>query len=124
MKIKSITEKSIASWKGISTGDELLAINEHPVNDLIDYKYYSAEDRLDIKLKTKDGLLKRIKIRKQPDEDLGLEFDDIKYKSCKNNCIFCFVHQLPQGLRRALYFKDEDVRLSFLHGNFITLTNE
>jgi putative radical SAM enzyme (TIGR03279 family) len=123
MKIISIIKKSIASRRGISLGDELLAINGHPINDLIDYKYYSAEDHLDLKLKSEDGTMRRVKIKKQPDKDLGLEFDDIKYKSCKNNCIFCFVHQLPKGLRKALYFKDEDFRLSFLHGSFITLTN-
>jgi len=123
MKIKSIIEKSIASRKGILPGDELLAINEHPIYDLIDYKYYSAEDHLELKLKTEAGIIKRFEIKKQPDSDVGLEFHDIKYKSCKNNCIFCFVHQLPRGLRKALYFKDEDFRLSFLHGNFVTLTN-
>jgi putative radical SAM enzyme (TIGR03279 family) len=123
MKIKSTTEKSRASRIGILPGDELLAINRHPICDLIDYKYYSAEDYLNIKIKTEDGLVRRIKIKKQPDKDLGLEFNDIKYKSCKNNCIFCFVHQLPKGLRKTLYFKDEDFRLSFLHGNFVTLTN-
>jgi putative radical SAM enzyme (TIGR03279 family) len=123
MKIKSIIEKSIASRRDISPGDELLSINQHSVKDLIDYKYYSSEDRLVLNLESKDGTIKRVRIEKQPDKDLGLEFDDIKYKSCKNNCIFCFVHQLPKGLRKALYFKDEDFRLSFLLGNFITLTN-
>jgi len=123
MRIKSIIEKSIASRRGISLGDELLAINGHPINDLIDYKYYSTENHLSLKLKIEDGIVKKVKIKKQPDKDMGLEFDDIQYKNCKNNCIFCFVHQLPKGLREALYFKDEDFRLSFLHGNFVTLTN-
>jgi putative radical SAM enzyme (TIGR03279 family) len=123
MKIKSITIKSIASLFNILAGDELLEINGHPINDVIDYKFFSADNLLNLKLKRNDGKIKWIKVKKQPDEDVGLEFYPIKYKSCKNNCIFCFVHQLPKGLRKALYFKDEDFRLSFLHGSFITLTN-
>jgi len=123
MKIKSITIKSITSLFNILAGDELLEINGHPVNDIIDYKFFSADNLLNLKFKGNDGKIKWIKIKKEPDEDVGLEFYPIKYKSCKNNCIFCFVHQLPKGLRKALYFKDEDFRLSFLHGSFITLTN-
>jgi len=123
MKIKSITIKSIASLLNILAGDELLDINGHSINDIIDYKFFSTDHLLKLKLKGKEGEIKWIKIKKQPDEDLGLEFHPIRYRSCKNNCIFCFVHQLPKGLRKALYYKDEDFRLSFLHGNFITLTN-
>ena len=123
MKIKSINRGRIASFYDVSSGDELLKINGHPINDVIDYKFFSADKLLNLKLRRNDGKIKWIKIKKQPDEDLGLEFHPIRYKSCKNNCIFCFVHQLPKGLRKALYYKDEDFRLSFLHGNFITLTN-
>ena len=123
MKIKSIRSGTIAARNDISAGEELLAINGHPINDIIDYKFFSTDQLLKLKFKTKGGRIKRVEIRKQPDEDLGLEFYPIKYKSCNNNCIFCFVHQLPKCLRKALYFKDEDFRLSFLHGNFITLTN-
>lgn len=100
-----------------------MEINGHPINDLIDYKYFSTEDRLELGIRDGKRNTKLVRIRKQPDKDLGIEFYDTKYKHCKNNCIFCFVHQLPKGLREALYFKDEDFRLSFLHGNFITLTN-
>ena len=123
MKIKSIKNGSIASQHVISTGDELLEINGHPINDIIDYKFFSTDHFLKLKFKAKNGTEKEVQVEKQPDEDLGLEFYPIKYKSCNNNCIFCFIHQLPKGLRKALYFKDEDFRLSFLHGNFITLTN-
>lgn len=123
MKIKSISNHSIAYSHDISVGDELLEINGHPVNDIIDYRYFASDYLLKLKFKSKDGRIKQVSIRKQPDEDSGLEFYPVRYKNCKNNCIFCFVHQLPKGLRRALYFKDEDFRLSFLHGNFITLTN-
>jgi len=123
MKIKTIAKKSIALAHKVSAGDELLEINGHPINDIIDYEFFSADHPLELKLKSKRGTAKKVSVRKPPDEDLGLEFYSIRYKSCKNNCIFCFVHQLPKGLRKALYFKDEDYRLSFLHGNFITLTN-
>jgi len=123
MKIKSIANKSIASLLDVSAEDELLEINGHPIIDIIDYKFFSTDHLLKLKIKAKGGRIKKVEVRKQPDEDLGLEFYPIKYKSCNNNCIFCFVHQLPKGLRKALYFKDEDFRLSFLHGNFITLTN-
>ena len=114
---------SVTSHCDVSTGDELLQINGHPINDVIDYKFFSTDYVLKLKFKSKQGGIKRVEIRKQPDDDLGLEFYPIRYKSCHNNCIFCFIHQLPKGLRKALYFKDEDFRLSFLHGNFITLTN-
>lgn len=123
MKIKSIREGSIASYHTISPGDQLLEINGHPVNDIIDYKFYSSEPILTLKLKDKNEKIKKVRLRKKPDQDLGLKFHEIRYRSCKNNCIFCFVHQLPKGMRKSLYFKDEDYRLSFLHGNFITLTN-
>jgi putative radical SAM enzyme (TIGR03279 family) len=123
MKIKSVAENSIASAHGISAGDELVEISGHPVNDIIDYRFLAADQALELRLRSRHGKVRNIRIRKPPDEDLGLEFHAIRYKSCKNACMFCFVHQLPKGLRKALYFKDEDFRLSFLHGNFITLTN-
>jgi putative radical SAM enzyme (TIGR03279 family) len=123
MKIKSIRNGSIASFHPIFPKDELLEINEYPINDIIDYKFYSSEPILILKLKDENEKTKKIRLTKRPDQDLGLEFYEIKYKSCKNDCIFCFVHQLPKEMRKSLYFKDEDYRLSFLHGNFITLTN-
>jgi putative radical SAM enzyme (TIGR03279 family) len=123
MKIKSRAQGSIASRLNISPGDELLRIDGHPIQDTIDYRFFSAEERLELELRSPNGKTRTIRLRKQLDQNLGLEFFPIRYKSCKNNCIFCFVHQLPKGLRKALYFKDEDFRLSFLHGNFVTLTN-
>lgn len=123
MKIKSITNGSIASRHTILPEDELLEINGHPINDIIDYKFHSSEPILTLKLKDKNEKIKKLRLRKKPDQDLGLEFYEIRYRSCKNKCIFCFVHQLPKGMRKSLYFKDEDYRLSFLHGSFITLTN-
>jgi putative radical SAM enzyme (TIGR03279 family) len=123
MKIKSVVAGSIASVHDISVDDQILEINGHSLEDIVDYRFLSADHLLRLKLKSKAGRLKLVSVKKAPDEDLGLEFHPMRYKSCRNNCIFCFVHQLPKGLRRALYFKDEDFRLSFLHGNFITLTN-
>ncbi len=123
MKIKSVKKASIASRRNLSPGDELLKINGQAVKDIIDYRFYSADQRLRLKLRSRSGKPRTVQINKEPDEDLGLEFYPIRYRSCRNKCIFCFVHQLPKGLRKALYFKDEDYRLSFLHGNFITLTN-
>ena len=106
MKIKSVAKESIASAHGICTGDELLEISGKPVNDIIDYRFLAADQMLDLKWKSKRGRVKKVQVAKQPDEDLGLEFHPIRYKSCRNNCIFCFVHQLPKGLRKAIYFKD------------------
>jgi putative radical SAM enzyme (TIGR03279 family) len=123
MKIKSIQKGSIASLLNIIPEYDLIEIDGHPVRDLIDYRFLSTEYRLELKLLSPLGKIRKARVKKEPDQDLGLEFYSIKNKSCKNNCIFCFVHQLPKGLRKALYFKDEDFRLSFLHGNFITLTN-
>jgi len=123
MKIASIRNGSIASKYDISTGDELLQINGHPINDIIDYKFFSTDHILKLKFKVKKTKIRNIEVRKKPDQDLGLEFPTMEFRSCSNNCIFCFVHQLPKGLRKALYFKDEDFRLSFVYGNFITLTN-
>lgn len=123
MKTKSIQKGSIAYRIGVSPGDELLEIDGHPVRDVIDYRFLSTEDRLQLKLRSPSGRIRTLKVKKQPDQDLGMDFCPIRYRGCRNNCIFCFVHQLPKGLRKQLYFKDEDFRLSFLHGNFITLTN-
>lgn len=123
MKIKSIQKGSIASLLNIMPEYDLVEIDGHPVRDLIDYRFLSTEYRLELKLLSPLGKIRKARVKKEPDQDLGLEFYPVKNKSCKNNCIFCFVHQLPKGLRKALFFKDEDFRLSFLHGNFITLTN-
>jgi len=123
VKIKSVESKSIAEKYSILPEDEILEINAHTIKDSIDYKYYSSEEKLNLKIKDKSGKIKKVKITKNPDQDLGITFEEKKYRGCGNKCIFCFIDQLPKGLRKPLYFKDEDYRLSFLHGNFITLTN-
>ncbi|MCJ7457776.1 MAG: DUF512 domain-containing protein [candidate division Zixibacteria bacterium] len=123
MKIKSVEKGSLADKYLILPGDEILEINKSPIKDFIDYKFQSSDEKLDLRIKDKSGRIRGVRIVKKPDQDLGITFEEKKYRGCGNKCIFCFVHQLPKGLRKPLYFKDEDYRLSFLHGNFITLTN-
>ena len=107
-------------------GDKLLTLNGHPIQDVLDYKYYSYERQIQVGLERADGS-KRLVLAKKPEgKDLGLNFETYlmdKARACKNRCLFCFVDQLPKGMRRTLYFKDDDARLSFLTGNYITLTN-
>ncbi|MDP2959810.1 MAG: DUF512 domain-containing protein [candidate division Zixibacteria bacterium] len=123
MKIRSVESKSLAERYSILPGEEILEINNSSIKDLIDYKFYSSEKKLKLKIKSKSGIIREVKLTKKPDQDLGIAFEEKRYRGCPNKCIFCFVDQLPKGLRKPLYFKDEDFRLSFLHGNFITLTN-
>jgi putative radical SAM enzyme (TIGR03279 family) len=123
MKILKIEEKSLAKKFGINPGEDLLEINGNPIRDFLDYRFHSAEESVTLRLKGLMGNFRELKIRKRPDEDLGIILEELKPRACGNKCVFCFVDQLPKGLRRALYFKDEDYRLSFLNGNFITLTN-
>ena len=107
-------------------GDALVSIDGSRISDVLDYKFYSYEKDLCITLKTGEGRWKIVTVHKAPGEDLGLGFSDYlmdEEKSCSNHCIFCFIDQLPNGMRDTLYFKDDDARLSFLTGNYITLTN-
>jgi len=115
--VKDIPEMSIQS------GDKLLAINGHEINDLIDYKYYSADDNLLILIEKPDGSQIEIEYDTYDNGTLEIELEADRIKRCTNKCIFCFIHQLPKGLRKSLYVKDEDYRASFTHGNYITLTN-
>lgn len=124
--ISGIQKGSIAEKKKINTGDRLLSINGNEINDVLDYRFYINEKKLILSLETADGKTKLLMIKKGEFEDIGLEFETYlmdKQRSCKNKCIFCFIDQLPKGLRKSLYFKDDDSRLSFLFGNYITLTN-
>lgn len=125
-RIHNIIKGSIAEELGIEKGDILLTINQNSVNDIIDYKYLLADEYLVVEIQKKDGEIWDLEIEKDYDEDLGLEFENAiidKAQHCLNKCIFCFIDQLPEGMRKTLYFKDDDSRLSFLQGNFITLTN-
>jgi putative radical SAM enzyme (TIGR03279 family) len=123
LKVRKVKPKSLVESYGILPGDELQKINSHPIRDIIDFYFYSAEEKLEFKFKDRNGKLKTFKVKKEANRELGLTFYEDKIKGCGNRCIFCFVDQLPKGLRKPLYFKDEDFRLSFLKGNFITLTN-
>lgn len=107
-------------------GDEIVSINGNVIHDVLDYKYFSYEPVLHIKLRRKDGSEHIVRVEKPEGRDLGLEFAEYLMdnpRSCANNCVFCFIDQLPKGMRKTMYFKDDDARLSFLLGNYITLTN-
>ena len=123
--IKGTTAGSPAHRAGVRPGMYLVSINRHPIADVLDYQFYATERRLEIEL-LDGGKARKVKIRKEQYEDLGLEFETYlmdRQHSCKNKCVFCFVDQMPPGMRDTLYFKDDDSRLSFLFGNYITLTN-
>lgn len=125
--ITSIAPGSIAEEVGIEKNDALISINGKKVNDIIDYKFLSDDEELVIEIEKADsGEIWEIEIEKDYGEELGIEFGGgliDKAKRCSNKCIFCFIDQLPKGMRESLYFKDDDSRLSFLQGNFVTLTN-
>lgn len=124
--IENVKENSIAEELGIVPGDVLVSINDCEVKDIIDYKYLISDDYVVVGIEKENGDIWDFEIEKEYDEDLGIFFTNPlidKAKSCRNNCMFCFIDQLPKGMRKTLYFKDDDSRLSFLQGNFITLTN-
>lgn len=124
--IEQVSRDSIGEEVGLIPGDILLSINDTPVRDILDYKYLISDDYIVIKIEKQDGEIWEIEIEKEFDEDIGIVFTNPlidKAKSCRNKCIFCFIDQLPENMRETLYFKDDDSRLSFLQGNFITLTN-
>lgn len=124
--ITKVEEGSIAEEIGIEVDDVLLAINDTPIDDIIDYKFLAADEEVVLDIQKSDGEIWAYEIEKEYGEDLGLEFGGgimDKAKSCTNKCMFCFIDQLPKGMRETLYFKDDDSRLSFLQGNFVTLTN-
>lgn len=111
---------------GLRAGDTLLTINGNEIADVLDYRFYQSSEQLEVKYINAKGRLKKAKIKKSEYDELGLSFETYlmdKQHSCRNKCIFCFIDQLPRGLRQSLYFKDDDSRLSFLFGNYITLTN-
>ena len=125
-KIESVDPHSPAQRAGVRAGETLLQVNGHPIVDVLDYKYYTYDARLQLTLLEESGGQRTLRVRKGEGEDLGLNFPTYlmdKARSCANRCVFCFVDQLPPGMRESLYFKDDDARLSFLMGNYITLTN-
>ena len=110
----------------IHIGDTLLAINGNRVHDVLDYKFFGYDPEVSVTVRTPEGIEHTVHVAKAEGQDLGLEFETYlmdKPRSCANNCVFCFIDQLPKGMRRTMYFKDDDARLSFLLGNYITMTN-
>jgi len=125
VKITSVEKGSRAEKSGILAGDILLSINENQINDVLDYRFYLTERQVTVGL-SRGSEEYSVSIKKGEYDDIGLEFETPlmdKKHSCKNKCIFCFIDQNPEGLRESLYFKDDDSRLSFIHGNYVTLTN-
>ncbi len=124
--IKSVAKDSIAEEIGLEPGDEILKINGEEIRDILDYMFFVQDEELLLEVNTKQGEICEVEIEKDFTEDLGIEFENSfmdSYTSCKNKCIFCFIDQMPPGMRETLYFKDDDDRLSFLQGNYVTLTN-
>jgi len=122
IEIEHIHPGGIAETVGLQPGDILKSVNDNRLRDPIDFIYYGTDEHLDIEFRRK-GKSMRISMRREPGAVFGLEFKPFRIMTCRNNCIFCFVKQLPPGMRKTLYVKDEDYRMSFLYGNYITLTN-
>ena len=124
--IKAVEPLSIAEELGIEPGDKLISINDNIIEDVFDYHYLVNDEELVVLIEKADGEEWELEIEKDYEEDLGITFEQglmDEYRSCRNKCIFCFIDQMPKGMRETLYFKDDDSRLSFLQGNYITLTN-
>lgn len=124
--ISRIQPGSIGEEAGLKPGDQVVSVNGTQVEDVFDYRYLTEEEYLEVLIRQSDGEEWILEVEKDEDEDLGLEFENglmDEYRSCRNKCIFCFIDQMPPGMRDTLYFKDDDSRLSFLQGNYVTLTN-
>lgn len=125
-KISSVEPYSIAEELGIEPGDKLLTVNGNEIEDIFDYRYYIEDEQIVLLIEKADGEQWELEIEKDEYEDIGIEFElglMDEYRSCRNKCIFCFIDQMPPNMRDTLYFKDDDSRLSFLQGNYVTLTN-
>ncbi len=121
IEIVDVDAHGVAAGLGIGKGDRIVSINGTAVDDVIDYRFLVAEERVRIKLYTRDGRTRIISVQKDADDSLGITFAPFPVKRCRNRCIFCFVDQMPPGCRKSLYIKDDDYRASFLYGNYITL---
>lgn len=124
MIVRDIRPGSPAADLGIRPGEDLVSINGNRIRDLLDYHFHVADGDLDVEIAIPGtGTTRRLRVSLDPGGDLGIGLDPMKTRLCGNECVFCFVDQVPKGMRQTLYVKDEDYRLSFLHGNFVTLTN-
>ena len=124
--IKSVQPGSIAEELEIEAGDKLISINDSEIEDVFDYHFFVNDEYLTLVIEKANGEEWELEIEKDYEEDLGIEFEQglmDEYRSCRNKCMFCFIDQMPKGMRETLYFKDDDSRLSFLQGNYVTLTN-
>lgn len=126
VRISGVEPGSPASYIRVHPGDQLLTINGQEIEDVLDYRFYMLEPKLRLTIQDEDGKIRTALIRKDEYEEPGLLFDTYlmdKQRTCRNKCVFCFIDQMPPGMRESLYFKDDDARMSFLYGNYITLTN-
>lgn len=124
--VTSVDHRSPAQRAGIQAGEKLLTVNGHEIVDVLDYRFYCYDPVLELELEEPEGGRRKLEIRKLEGQELGLNFDSYlmdEPRPCSNHCLFCFVDQMPPNMRDTLYFKDDDARLSFLMGNYITLTN-
>lgn len=125
-EISKVVKGSIAEELGLKPGDRIIKINDLVIEDIFDYQYLIQDTYIEVLVETTEGEEWLLEIDKESDEDLGIEFENglmDEYRHCHNKCIFCFIDQMPKGMRDTLYFKDDDSRLSFLQGNYVTLTN-
>jgi putative radical SAM enzyme (TIGR03279 family) len=123
--VATVRARTPAAAGGLRPGDRILAVNGHAMRDAIDFRFHGGDERLDLRVE-RDGASRALRLARRPGADLGLELEAPhagEITTCANKCVFCFIHQLPKGMRRSLYVKDDDFRLSFLHGNYITLTD-
>jgi len=123
LEISHVLPGSTAERHGLKRGDRLISVNGSEVHDSIDFLFHASEERLSLVITGLQGVSRRLSIVKEPDDTLGIEFPPMTIRRCRNKCIFCFVDQMPPGLRGSLYVKDDDYRASFLYGNYITLGN-
>ena len=122
ISVKDIEGSSLAARAGFRRGDRILAVNGEEIRDLIDFQVNSADPRLLFEVE-REGEVYTLEVHRVHGENMGIHFEEMRLRRCNNKCVFCFLHQMPKGLRRSLYFEDDDYRLSFLHGSYVTLTN-
>ena len=124
--VSKVLPGSIAEELEIEPGDELVSVGGKKIEDILDYHYLMNDEYVELLIRKPNGEEWELEIEKEYEDDIGIEFENglmDDYRSCHNKCIFCFIDQMPKGMRDTLYFKDDDSRLSFLQGNYVTLTN-
>ena len=122
VRVKEVVPGGIGEAVGMQVGDVIEAVNGEPIRDPIDYRFHIGDEAVEVHLRRGEETA-IFDIEKDADEDLGIVLDDMPILKCNNKCVFCFLHQMPRGMRKTLYYQDDDYRLSFLHGAYVTLTN-